>query len=275
VANVLRAVHLPKMAELVAEHLRKQIIAGELKEGDPLPPEDQLMEHAGVARTTVREALRILESEGLMIVRRGAGGGARIRTPRVANVARYIGLVLQSQGATLEDVHAARVLLEAPAAGMLASYEDRADIVASLRDALDEEERVADDPIELSRAYGRFHQLIVQLSGSETLEVLTAVSNRIIQVQADRYMKAHKPDGSVNSAPSIAHRAHRRFVSSFLPARPRTPRNSGVSTSRPATHNCSRTPTPARSSTSWTDSLQLATRRCRGAPDFAAGRRYR
>jgi DNA-binding FadR family transcriptional regulator len=212
VANVLRAVHLPKMAEIVAEHLRKQIIAGELKEGDPLPPEDQLMEHAGVARTTVREALRILESEGLMIVRRGAGGGARIRTPQVANVARYIGLVLQSQGATLEDVHAARVLLEAPAAGMLARRDDRADMVACLQDALAEEERVAGDPVELSRAYGRFHQLIVQLSGSETFETLTAVSNRIIQVQADRYMKAHETDGSANSAPSIAHRAHRRFV---------------------------------------------------------------
>jgi DNA-binding FadR family transcriptional regulator len=147
-----------------------------------------------------------------MIVRRGAGGGARIRTPQVANVARYIGLVLQSQGATLEDVHAARVLLEAPAAGMLASHEDRTEIVAALRDALDEEERVAGDPVELSRAYGRFHQLIVKLSGSETFETLTAVSNRIIQVQADRYMKAHKTDGSTNSAPSIAHRAHRRFV---------------------------------------------------------------
>ena len=109
-ANVLKAVHLPKMADIVAEDLRRQIIAGELREGDPLPPEDQLMGHAGVARTTVREALRILESEGLLIVRRGAGGGARIKTPSVANVARYIGLVLQSQGATLKDVYDARLL---------------------------------------------------------------------------------------------------------------------------------------------------------------------
>lgn len=211
-ANVLQAVHLPKMAEIVAEHLRRQIINGELKEGDPLPPEDQLMGHASVARTTVREALRILESEGLVIVRRGAGGGARIRTPQVANVARYIGLVLQSQGATLEDVYAARILLEAPAAGMLAAQEDREGIVASLRSALEEEAHAAGDPVELSRAYGRFHQLIVQLSGSETFSTLTAVSNRIIQVQADRYMKARETDVASNSAQSRAHRAHRRFV---------------------------------------------------------------
>ncbi|MEY2521597.1 MAG: hypothetical protein QOJ66_162, partial [Ilumatobacteraceae bacterium] len=124
------------MADLVAGELRSQIISGELKEGDPLPPEDQLMEHAGVARTTVREALRILESEGLLVVRRGAGGGARIKTPSVSNVARYIGLVLQSQGATLQDVFDARLLLEAPAAGMLAEADDRDDIVAQLRKAL-------------------------------------------------------------------------------------------------------------------------------------------
>lgn len=211
-ANVLRAVHLPKMAEIVSEHLRRQIISGELKEGDPLPPEDQLMEHAGVARTTVREALRILESEGLLIVRRGAGGGARIKTPQVSNVARYIGLVLQAQGSTLADVHDARLMLEAPAAGMLASSEDRDEIVASLRAALDEEEAVLGDPVELSHAYGRFHQLIVTLSGSQTFEVLAAVSNRLIQAQADRYMRSRTTDSAVSAVSDAAHRAHQRFV---------------------------------------------------------------
>jgi DNA-binding FadR family transcriptional regulator len=200
------------MADLVAGELRSQIISGELKEGDPLPPEDQLMEHAGVARTTVREALRILESEGLLVVRRGAGGGARIKTPSVSNVARYIGLVLQSQGATLQDVFDARLLLEAPAAGMLAEAEERDDIVAQLRKALAEEEAVLHQPVELSHAYGRFHHLIVALSGSQTFEVLTSVSSRMIQVQADRYMSAKAGRADHRVASDAAHRAHIRFV---------------------------------------------------------------
>jgi DNA-binding FadR family transcriptional regulator len=212
VANALRTVHLPKMADLVAGELRNQIISGELKEGDPLPPEDQLMEHAGVARTTVREALRILESEGLLVVRRGAGGGARIKTPSVSNVARYIGLVLQSQGATLQDVFDARLLLEAPAAGMLAEAEDRDDIVAQLRKVLAEEEAVLHQPVELSHAYGRFHDLIVALSGSQTFEVLTSVSSRMIQVQADRYTSAKAGRAGHRVASDAAHRTHLRFV---------------------------------------------------------------
>ena len=211
-ANVVRAVHLPKMANMVAADLREQIIEGVLNEGDPLPPEDQLMEHARVARTTVREALRILESEGLLVVRRGARGGARIRTPSVSNVARYIGLVLQCEGATLRDVYDARLMLEAPAAGLLARADDRGDIVAALREALADEERVLDNPAELSRAYGRFHQLLVQLSGSQTFEVLTAVSNRIIQAQADRYMSSRGSQPERRRATDAAHRAHERLV---------------------------------------------------------------
>jgi DNA-binding FadR family transcriptional regulator len=211
-ANVVRAVQLPKMANMVAADLREQIIAGVLKEGDPLPPEDQLMEHARVARTTVREALRILESEGMLVVRRGARGGARIRTPSVSNVARYIGLVLQCEGATLRDVYDARLMLEAPAAGLLARADDRGDIVAALREALADEERVLDNPAELSRAYGRFHQLLVQLSGSQTFEVLTAVSNRIIQAQADRYMSSRGSQPERRRATDAAHRAHERLV---------------------------------------------------------------
>src|SRR6267154_2662342 len=173
-ANVLKAVHLPKMADIVAEDLRRQIIAGELREG--------------------------------------AGGGARIKTPSVANVARYIGLVLQSQGATLQDVYDARLLLEAPAAGLLAAADDRNHIVEALRKALDDEEAVLDEPTELSHAYGRFHQLIVQLTGSQTFEALTSVSNRIIQAQADRYMSAGTAEPARRVASAAAHRAHQRFV---------------------------------------------------------------
>ena len=77
-ADVAAPVRVPKTAELVASHLRRQIVRGELKEGDALPPESALMEHFGVLRPTLREAFRVLESEALISVRRGArGGGSR------------------------------------------------------------------------------------------------------------------------------------------------------------------------------------------------------
>jgi DNA-binding FadR family transcriptional regulator len=207
----LEAIRLPKAAEIVARTLRRKIVTGELEADDPLPPEDQLMAEMGVARTTVREALRILESEGLLIVRRGAGGGARIRTPAVPMVARYIGLLLQYEGATLADVHRARVMLEAPAAGLLAARSSP-EIVTALRGALAEEAAAIDDAAQAGRAHGRFHRLVVQLTGCLTYDVLTSVANRIIQVQADRFLAAHGTESTTRERMDVAHRAHSRLI---------------------------------------------------------------
>jgi DNA-binding FadR family transcriptional regulator len=86
------------MAELVAQQLRRQIIRGELPEGAALPSEAALMTRFGVSRPTLREAFRVLESEGLINVRRGAHGGARVQVPSGEAAARYAGLVLEFRG---------------------------------------------------------------------------------------------------------------------------------------------------------------------------------
>lgn len=207
----LEAIRVPKAAEIVARALRRKIVAGELRADDPLPPEDQLMAELRVARTTVREALRILESEGLLIVRRGAGGGARVRTPAVPMVARYIGLLLQYEGTTLADVHRCRVMLEAPAAGLLATRADP-EVVAALRRAMADEAAAMDDPGLAGRAHGQFHRLVVRLTGSITYDSLTAVVNRIIQAQADRFLAAHGREDATITQMRLAHRAHARLV---------------------------------------------------------------
>ncbi len=86
---------VPKTAELVARHIRSQIVRSELQLDDALPSESSLMEQFSISRPTVREAFRILESEGLITVRRGARGGARVQVPSTEVAANYAGLVLQ------------------------------------------------------------------------------------------------------------------------------------------------------------------------------------
>ena len=85
VGQIVRA---PKTAELIAGRLRRQIVRGELKEGDTLPPELALMGQFGVSRPTLREAFRILETESLICVRRGARGGAQVTAPELSVAAR-------------------------------------------------------------------------------------------------------------------------------------------------------------------------------------------
>ena len=98
----------PKTAELVAGTLRRMVVDGQLKEGDFLPNEAELMSHFGVSRPTLREAVRVLESERLVEVRRGSRTGARVRVPGPEIVARPAGLLLELSGATIADVMVAR-----------------------------------------------------------------------------------------------------------------------------------------------------------------------
>lgn len=196
---------VPKTAELVASHIRNQIIRGELREDDALPPESELMAQFGVSRPTLREGFRILESEGLIVVRRGARGGARVRVPDHAVAARFAGLVLQYRGATLADVFQARTILEAPAARMLAASKRRADIARRLQAFVDEH---AEDLRNTSRAPA-FHRLVVELTGNQTLILLTGMLEDIAEAAAVSWERQNPP--SLREA-QRAHRGHQRLV---------------------------------------------------------------
>lgn len=80
-------IRVPKIAELIADQIRDQIGFRRLREGDRLPAEPVLMSTFGASRPSVREALRILESDGLITVRRGAAGGALVARPDHRQVA--------------------------------------------------------------------------------------------------------------------------------------------------------------------------------------------
>ena len=114
----------PKTAELVAGTLRRMVVDGQLKEGDFLPNEAELMAHFGVSRPTLREAVRVLESERLVEVRRGSRTGARVRVPGPEIVARPAGLLLELSGATIADVLVARSGVEPIAVRVLAESGD-------------------------------------------------------------------------------------------------------------------------------------------------------
>src|ERR1700749_4402996 len=143
-------VRVPKAAELVAAALRRQIISGELAEGDALPPESALMPQFGVSRPTLREAFRVLESENLITIRRGARGGARVHPPGREVAARYAAFTLEYRGVTLRDVYDARTALEVPSVGKLALDRTDADLDV-LEAALNSQEAVGQDARESIR----------------------------------------------------------------------------------------------------------------------------
>lgn len=183
IGTVMRA---PKTAELIASHLRRQIVRGELKPGETLPPEMQLMEQFGVSRPTLREAFRIMEAESLIGVRRGARGGAQVLEPDPMVAARHVGLLLQLQGTTVQDVYEARMVTEPVCARMLAGVRTAADL-DDLRSVVVELKQLVAGGVEetpdLSRWSGvtyRFHELIMQRCGNKTLAIQGAVLADIV-----------------------------------------------------------------------------------------------
>ena len=115
----------PRIAETVADELRRQIVDGELADGDLLPPQAVLVERFNVSLVSLREALRILETEGLLSVRRGNQGGSVVHAPTKASAAYMLGLVLQSEHVLLSDLGTALRDLEPTCAALAAQRPDR------------------------------------------------------------------------------------------------------------------------------------------------------
>lgn len=171
---------LREKPQQVADELRALILSGALSEGDSLGHEPDLVERFGVSRPSLREALRILEAEGLITVVRGVLGGVVVHEPDERMTARTAALVLQARNVSLADVFEARVLLEPVAARVVASSRSRRACAAQLRVLIDEEVNAIDEPDEFGEANARFHERLVSLAGNQTLTILAEMLNEIV-----------------------------------------------------------------------------------------------
>jgi len=177
----------------VAATLRRRIILGELREGDVLPPEDILLDDLAVSKPTLRQAIRILESESLVTVRRGAHGGIHVSVPRIETAAGYAATVLEFRGTTISDLFEAAAALEGPCAAMLARSRT-IEQLERLRTAAAAEAAVRDDPPRLLELENDFHRLLIDIAGNATLRVLCEMVRVVIDAATRRYLAGTRPD---------------------------------------------------------------------------------
>lgn len=170
----MEAVRPPSSYELVVEQVRRAIQLGRFGVGDKLPPERELSQQLGVSRTTVREAMRVLQGEGLVEVRRGRSGGAIVSgaTPSRSEIRR----LLRQRLAELEAVIDYRLIVE-PAAARLAAQRRTDEDLGALRDLVEEMSAVAtaardSDTSPPSRFFAldsRYHHRIAETTGNPML----------------------------------------------------------------------------------------------------------
>jgi len=165
----------------IADELRRLIIAGELDEGDSLGHEPDLIERFGVSRPSLREALRILETEGLISVIRGVQGGVVVHRPDHRLTARTAALVLQARNVSLADVFEARTIIEPEAVRLAASHRGHRGSAKALRALIAEQVEVIDDPDAFAHANARFHRELVGMAGNQTLTIVAEMLNEVVE----------------------------------------------------------------------------------------------
>jgi GntR family transcriptional repressor for pyruvate dehydrogenase complex len=125
----LERLSVPKASDVLAGELRRQIFNGELAEGSMLPVERLLSATTGLSRGSVRDALRVLEIEGLIATRPGRAGGSFVRRPDATTFERSLNVLVGGQGIRFHALVEAWDALEPAAAALAASHRNDDDIL--------------------------------------------------------------------------------------------------------------------------------------------------
>lgn len=178
----------PRVAEMVADVVRTRIVEGELPDGVLLPKQDDLLKEFPVSRPSIREAMRILETEGLVSVRRGNVGGAEVHAPKAETAAHMLGLVMQSRKLSLSDLAGALRILEPACAGLCAARKDRhKSVVPRLRALNEDAEANLANAAKFTDAVLSFHDEMVAMCDNATMALLVGTLETLWSYHASRW----------------------------------------------------------------------------------------
>ncbi|TGD37031.1 FadR/GntR family transcriptional regulator [Brevibacterium aurantiacum] len=124
----LTPLQVPKASDVLASDLREKILSGDFAMGSTLPTERDMVTQTGMSRTTVREALRILEVQGLVSIRTGRAGGAFVQQPGSSSVSDSVDLVIRGRQIKMADLLETREAIEPQCAALAARHRTEDDL---------------------------------------------------------------------------------------------------------------------------------------------------
>ena len=165
----------PKASILLANELRARILGEGMPAGTELPSEVELTRQSGLGRATVREALRLLESEGLIAIRRGVQGGIEVTRPNLSQLSHSLAPILTLSEAPLADLVAFRMIVE-PAVASLAAEQASEDQRTKLVELAEH------GPGDGYQNEVAFHVLLAECAGNELVRVLLMVPHDLLRL---------------------------------------------------------------------------------------------
>ena len=182
------------MSTQIVAQVRDALFAKELRPGDFLGTEKDLADRFSVSRIVARDALRTLEAQGIVDIKVGAGGGARISQGNTRLFAEALAVQLDLAGVSVAEIMDAQRAIECLAAE-LAAVNATADDIARLHALNAENERQIDNPVACTRLGREFH-----------LAVAEASHNRVLVVQLISLQHVSWPAQNPTLTPQVAHR---------------------------------------------------------------------
>ncbi len=209
--------------------LHRRIVGGKLKAGTPLPPERELAAELGVSRFSLREALRVAESQGLVEISRGRR--TRVVVDSASSVVAAMDLTLRRGNASLLQLTEARLIVEVEVA-RLAAERMTPDLLAALQQTIDRYEQAAGDTEVRVSQDMEFHLLLARASGNPVFEMILSTLGRLI-LTSQRQTIPHAAHGTLDnhrrilravaagdaSAAANEMRAHLKGIASILRTR--------------------------------------------------------
>src|SRR5712672_1767738 len=194
----------PTLSARIITQVREALFAREMRPGDFLGTEKDLAERFEVSRIVARDALRTLEAQGIVEIKVGSGGGARIARGNARLFAEALAVQLDLTGVSVGEIMDAQRAIECLAAE-LAAANATAEDHARLRELLAEAERTIDDVGAYTRSSREFH-----------LAVAEASHNRVLVVQLISLQHVSWPARNPTLTPKVARRildAHKELAS--------------------------------------------------------------
>lgn len=180
----LLPISVPRSSQVLARELRRQILRKEMPEGARLPTERELIAQTGLSRSSVREAMRILEAESLVTTRPGRFGGTVTNRPDDESLARSVSLFVHGRGISLSSLLQTREAVEPLLAALAAEYRSDEELL-QLTSVTQQVENAFDDLPLFLRENVRWHILVATASHNELLRALMiSISNLIYKATA-------------------------------------------------------------------------------------------
>jgi GntR family transcriptional repressor for pyruvate dehydrogenase complex len=206
--NELEPVKRTKIYSEVASQLQRLIADGRVKPGDRLPPERELAEIFGVSRTSVRDAIRVLEMQGLVEPRQGEG--TLVRQYPVDGVITTLADALAASKDFTADLFDMRRILEPPLARIAALRATSEDIVA-LEEILNAQAaRVRADEVAIAEDTA-FHYRLAQVSKNQVIpKVMDVIMDLLAESRARSLQGAKRAEKSLEGHRQILEAIKRR-----------------------------------------------------------------